>query len=286
MNSRREISFSSTASINLFECLVMSGAPAVGFLHAATFRDVRALQMSLQLLRDMWKTVDGLYIPKLDLESLHAMECKTAGSHVTDIPPCIAVDMKKLARYYVYLLFRYCVSAAEHGSGTDRSHKTPALHLTDIPTTWMQTVVSTNYPSAPPMFTHSASDVYQQQQHHQQHQQQQPSGMTQMNIGQQQQVPLYAAHHAPPDRVIQSDGVQQRHSQPFHNITGASQKPVFNQPRSNKKQQHQQQPTSSHALYPELPSNQLSTEKRPQITKRVVGPYQSGPYQSEESDQD
>lgn len=272
MNSRREISFSATATVNLFECLVISGSPATGYLHAASFRDVGALQMSLQLLRDMWTRVNGLYIPKSDLESLHAMECKTAGSHVTDIPPCIAIDTRKLARYYVYLLFRYCVSAAEHGSLGGRSHKTPTLRLTDIPTPWMQTVASTNYPSAPPMFTQSASDVYHQQ----------PSEMTQMNIGQQEQVSVYATHHAPQDRSVQGEGGPQGHSHQLHNVTGVSQRRVLNQTANIRPQYNQ--PTSSHALYPELPYNQpCNTEKRPQVTKRrVVGPYRS----AAESDED
>lgn len=172
MNSRREITFSGTATANLFECLVMSGSPATGYLHAASFRDVRTLQMGLQLLRDMWTKVDGLYIPKSDLESLHAMEYKSAGSHTPDIPQCIAVDTRKLARYYIYLLFRYCVSAAEHGSA-GRVHKEHTLHLTDIPTSWMQSVTSTNFPSAPPMMiTHQSVPGVRQQQ------QPQPSGMT------------------------------------------------------------------------------------------------------------
>lgn len=140
MNSHREITFSGTATANLFECLVMSGSPATGYLHAASFRDMRMLQMSLQLLRDMWSRVDGLYIPKSDLETLHAMECKSAGSHTPDIPQCIVVNTRKLARYYIYLLFRYCVSAAEHGLA-GRIHKAHTLHLTNIPVSWMQGVL-------------------------------------------------------------------------------------------------------------------------------------------------
>lgn len=269
MNSRREITFSATATVNLFECLVISGSPATGYLHAASFRDVRTLQMSLPLLREMWTRVDGLYIPKTDLESLHAMECTTAGSHVTDIPPCIAIDTRKMARYYVYLLFRYCVSAAEHSSLGARSQTAPTLRLTDIPTSWMQTVASTNYPSAPPMFTQSSSDVYHQQQHH-------PSEMTQMNIVQQGQTPGYVTHHAP------QDGGPQRYAHQFQNVTGASQRHGLTQPATNR-QQHDQ-PTSSHALYPKLPCSQPSnTEKRPQVTKRrIMGPYRS----AAESDED
>lgn len=265
MKSRRDISFSDTATVNLFECLVISGSPATGYLHAASFRDVSALQMSLQLLRDMWTRVDGLYIPKSDLESLHAMECKTAGSHVTDIPPCIAIDTRKLARYYVYLLFRYCVSSAEHGSHGVRSHATPTLRLTDIPVPWMQTVASTNYPSAPPMFTQPESDVYQRQQHQ----------LSERTLVQQQGQMSYATHHAPQDRLGQNGGGPQRHAQQLHSVPGVSQMRVLNQ-MANNRDQHTQL-NSSNVLYPELPrGNPPNTEKRTHVTKRrVAGAYRS-----------
>lgn len=306
MKSRREITFSETASINLFECLVISGAPATGFLHAASFRDVGALQLSLQLLRDMWTRVNWLYIPKMDLESLHSMECKTAGSHVTDIPLCIAVDTRKLARYYVYLLFRYCVSAMEHGSLGDRSHKSPTLLLTDIPTPWLQTVASTNYPSAPPMFTeiHQEQQQQQQQQHqqqyqqqyHQQHQQQyqqqyqqqhqeqqhqqqhqhqQPSEMTQMNTGQQEQVSFYATHHAPQDRAVQGDRGPQ-HSHQLHDVADVSQRRMHNQMNNNRQQQQQQQLHRQPQQQPHQPHQQQQ-----QPTSRVL--YPQLPYSQQPS---
>lgn len=257
MKSREDISFSNTATVNLFECLVISGSPATGYLHAASFRDVRALQMSLQLLRDMWTRVDGLYIPQSDLESLHAMECKTAGSYATEIPACIATDTRKLARYYVYLLFRYCVSSSEHSSHGVRSHATPMLRLTDIPVPWMQTVAATNYPSAPPMITQP--DSYRQQ-----HQ------INERPLVQQQGQMSYATHHAPQDRLGQNGGGPPRHAQQLHHSV-PSQMRVLNH-MVNNRDQHMQ---LNSGLYPELPpSNPPNTEKR--ITKRrVAGAYRS-----------
>lgn len=202
MNCRRDIVFSDTASTTLFECLIISGTPAMGLLHSASFKDVKSLQMSLGLLRKMWTNADELYIPKTDLESLHSMECKSAGSHTTDIPQSIAVDIRKLSRYYIYLLFRYCISAVEQGF-TNRPVKTCKLLLTDIPTGWLQIGASTNYPSAPPMITHNGSSVYQQQQQ----QQLQPNGQTQMNFQQHD--------HQPNTLYTQSHEMQQQQQQPI-----------------------------------------------------------------------
>ncbi|KAJ7995077.1 hypothetical protein DPEC_G00256180 [Dallia pectoralis] len=53
-----------------------------------------------------------LYIPRADLESLHLMECSGKVYHEMPIHDQIALDARKLSRYYIYLLFRYCMSAA------------------------------------------------------------------------------------------------------------------------------------------------------------------------------
>lgn len=269
MNSRREITFSGTATANLFECLVMSGSPATGYLHAASFRDVRTLQMGLQLLRDMWTKVDGLYIPKSDLESLHAMEYKSAGSHTPDIPQCIAVDTRKLARYYIYLLFRYCVSAAEHGSA-GRVHKEHTLHLTDIPTSWMQSVTSTNFPSAPPMMiTHQSVPGVRQQQ------QPQPSGMTQMNSTHQHEQ-RYTATHAQEHLTLRDITPQQHHQhQQLYNPGDVPLRRTLVHEQTAAERNRQL--TSTHKVNPEIPPKKpcASVGKRPHVQRRLGGGYQS-----------
>lgn len=166
MNARKEVTLSERASVSLFECLIVAGEPATGLLYDTSFRDGGRLQITLQLLRDMWQRAETLYIPRADLESLHHMECKSAGHEDTPIPERIATDTRKLARYYIFLLFRYCVSEAGPsacGSGTGSMcnrfanqwgvlRKTTHLLLSDIPVSWLDNkVCSTNYPSAPPV---------------------------------------------------------------------------------------------------------------------------------------
>lgn len=151
--------FSEHASVSLFECLIVAGAPATG-LFQMTFKDGNALQMTLQLLRDMWKRADALYIPSADLDCLHRMECNSVSCEDTRIPDRIASEMRKLSRYYIYLLFRYCLSSAgpttyNRGQGfvSNCFIRTPqhTAALQDVPGNWLETKVSSNYPSAPPL---------------------------------------------------------------------------------------------------------------------------------------
>lgn len=165
MNSsvRIDVVFSDHASVSLFECLIVAGAPATGLFPDVTVKDGGTVQMTLQLLRDMWQRADVLYIPRADLESLHRMECNSTGCHETPIPDQIALEARKLSRYYVYLLFRYCMSSGglmryNHQGIAERltlmspwKPKIPRARLFDVPDTWLQTKVCTNYPSAPPI---------------------------------------------------------------------------------------------------------------------------------------
>lgn len=109
---RRDIVFSEHASVSLFECLRVAGAPATGLLQDTTFKDGGTLQMTLQLLRDMWHRADTFYIPRPDIESLHRMECNSTMCLETPIPDHILMGARKLSRYYIYLLFRYCMTCA------------------------------------------------------------------------------------------------------------------------------------------------------------------------------
>lgn len=109
---RKEITFSPDASVPLFECLIVTGAPATGLLDLTMITERETLQHSLTLLRDMWKRADTLYIPRADLESLHVMECKSTTGVQESIQAHISTDPRKLSRYYIYLLFRYCMSTA------------------------------------------------------------------------------------------------------------------------------------------------------------------------------
>lgn len=155
---RRKIFFSRHASLSLFECLIVAGAPATGLLQDEVFvRQSSVIQKSLELLRDMWRRVDTLYVYPADVESLRQMECESAGFAHSPIPKCISAESSKMARYYVYLLFRYCVSftAAERDRFVpkmlcmwDATHvREPCLQ--DIPDAWISTQ-ETPVPSAPP----------------------------------------------------------------------------------------------------------------------------------------
>lgn len=158
---RRDMVFSEHASVSLFECLIVAGAPATGLLQDV-FRYESTLQMTLQLLRDMWQRADRLYIPRADLECLHRMECISTMSREMSIPDQIASEPRKLSRYYIYLLFRYCMSSAglkvyQWGNKSNRvlsSQWKPEKHaacLVDVPVSWLEPKVCTNYPSAPPV---------------------------------------------------------------------------------------------------------------------------------------
>lgn len=120
--------------------------------------------MTLQLLRDMWQRADTLYIHRADLESLHRMECNSTVRQEMPIPDQILFEDRKLSRYYIYLLFRYCMSSAgprtcnQQGLMSNRLNrmcqwepKEHAAPLVDVPRSWLETKVCTNYPSAPPI---------------------------------------------------------------------------------------------------------------------------------------
>lgn len=146
--------FSEHASLSLFECLIVAGAPATGLLQD-TFKCESSLQTTLKHLRDMWQRADTVYTPRADLESLHTMECASTVYRGAPIPDLILVDNRKLSRYYIYLLFRYCISSAgpvTHNLRSRTSHweaKTHTAPLVDIPASWLETVCK-SYPSAPP----------------------------------------------------------------------------------------------------------------------------------------
>ena len=141
---RREILFSEHASLLLFECLIVAGGPATGLLCDTVFGDGRKVQMILKRLRDMWQRADALYVPRFDVESLHLMECKTAGREAP-IPNLILKDHRKLSRYYIYLLFRYCMSFEEpevvnkcFKHRRQWLSKEDAPFLTDVPGSWLE----------------------------------------------------------------------------------------------------------------------------------------------------
>lgn len=153
MAARREIPFVETASVPLFEILIVAGAPAVGFFN--TIKDAKGMQKTLTRLRQMWQRADALFIPPTDLNALHSMHSKSQGAAAGAIPAHIASDHRKLARYYIFLLFRYCVSAASRDSSFSVYFYAPStnrsdVHLPDVPPSWLDGRVSLMYPSAPP----------------------------------------------------------------------------------------------------------------------------------------
>ena len=161
---RRDIVFSEHASMPLFECLIVAGAPATGLLQDARFKDHTTLQTTLQVLLDMWQRADTLYVPRADLESLHRMECITTTSNEIPIPCQIILDVRKLSRYYIYLLFRYCMSSAgltiynyrgftinQLIRMSEQEVKSITVPLVDIPGSWLEPKVCTSFPSAPPI---------------------------------------------------------------------------------------------------------------------------------------
>ncbi|KAK2811411.1 hypothetical protein Q5P01_000206 [Channa striata] len=96
---RRDIAFSRHASVALFECLIVAGAPATGLLQGGAFiGDAVGLQKSLELIRDMWRRADTLYVYLEDLESLHRTECRSTGRSGSPVPEAIAREPRKLAR--------------------------------------------------------------------------------------------------------------------------------------------------------------------------------------------
>lgn len=284
--SRREITFSNTTNVNLFECLVIAGTPAIGFLHPASFRDTGGLQAILCQLRDMWTKVDTLYVPETDLMGLHGMECKSAGSHGINIPQNITGDPKKLTRYYVYLLFHYCVSAMENGSST----KTCSLMLMDIPWNRMHNAAATNYPCAPPVFTGDQHVPIQQQ----------PQRYEPDSVIQQEPRPFYpgAQHHAPqvneaPQTHMFEQQSDTRHLYPpIHRYTQQHQQPPQQlQPPHQQQQLHhtQQQPLQQQPLHQQqqpLHQQQLRpTQQSPQHKKPPPQQQQQHPHRPQQHHQ-
>lgn len=160
---RRHVVFSDQASVELFECLVIAGSPAIGLLNEIHLRDKAVLKDSLTVLRDMWHRVDSMFVPREDLENLHEMEKNTTSSEL-GIPEAILGNNNKLARYYVYLLFRYVMSWSftndmavntEHSLSmfqrlTSKSKLKTVKPLRDIPIGWLQATAGSSFPSAPP----------------------------------------------------------------------------------------------------------------------------------------
>lgn len=181
-SARREIVFSEHASVSLFECLIVAGAPAMGLFQDSGLKSGETLQMTLQVLRDMWKRADTLYIPRGDVESLHHMECCSTARSGAPIPDPILSEPGKFSRYYIYLLFRYCITSAgpttynQQGMMSNRmirmglcEPKMKTFPLGDIPRSWLLSTVSTNLPSAPPSqegsFTNGFPQYLPQPQH-------------------------------------------------------------------------------------------------------------------------
>ena len=153
---RRNIVFSEHASVSLFECLIVAGAPATGLLHDMGFKDGDAFQVTLQLLRDMWQRADTLYVPRADLESLYLMECSSTGRLESRFPDHIGIEARKLSRYYIYLLYRYCMSSAgptrcQGGSSRMCLLEPKAQTLMDVPQSWLETKVCIKFPSVLPI---------------------------------------------------------------------------------------------------------------------------------------
>lgn len=251
---RKDLRFSDHACVSLFECLIVAGAPAVGLMHETTVRDRDTIQLALQLLRDMWKRADSLYIPRADLESLHAMECKSTTGVEACIQPNIAMDARKLSRYYIYLLFRYCMSSAVptgHFCLPVSIQRTAAL--SDIPGSWIDPNVSTNYPSAPPIPVggptvgipyHSQWSVAEHRQY---------------PVQQHQERIYHTAQSGPePDR---------KHQDQIHHVSRTT-APVSHIPQRN-------------ALYPNIPQQDYSASAHGRVPKgsergtRVQGVYDS-----------
>lgn len=161
MTSRKDISFLETASVQLFEILIVAGAPATGFFN--TFKDATITQETLTRLRLMWQQANVLFIPPTDLNALHSMQCKSQGVGCGVIPQHIASDHAKLARYYIFLLFRYCISAAVRDSSfsiyTKPIDRQSGAQLPDIPPSWLDGRASIMYPSAPPNETIASFDT-------------------------------------------------------------------------------------------------------------------------------
>lgn len=158
--------FSEHASVVLFECLVVAGAPATGLLQDVPVKGRSGLQTAVRVLRDMWQRADVLHVQREDLESLHRMECNSSGTSETPIPERISTVAGNLSRYYIYLLFRYCVTYAGATKYSQRARLVnrsfhmfrwePRKHsapLVDVPENWLWlgNTPGTSYPSAPPI---------------------------------------------------------------------------------------------------------------------------------------
>ena len=149
---REDLVLSPDASLELFEILIVAGAPAVGLgLHFG--RDVDK-QSNVNHLRSMWRRVDySWYVPICDLERLHQMDVRAAKEENPIIPQTIVMDQRKLRRYYIYLLFRYTMTMMltprkwTHTRLCCSSHKYHTLK--DIPSNWFSQTCLGAYPSAP-----------------------------------------------------------------------------------------------------------------------------------------
>ena len=147
---RDELVLSPDASVELFEILIVAGAPAMGLMLLHIWRDKNE-QSTLDHLRVMWHRVDSCYVHQSDLEWLHKMDLKAANEENLIIPQAIILDQRKLRRYYIYLLFRYCMTVIL--TSRKRTHASPASScyhtLKDIPPSWLSQTPLGSYRSAP-----------------------------------------------------------------------------------------------------------------------------------------
>ena len=150
---REDLVLSPDASLELFEILIVAGAPLMGLrLHFGRDGDKQSI---LNHLRAMWRRVDNSsYVPQLDLERLHQMDLKAAKEENPIIPQSIIMDQHKMKRYYIYLLFRYTMTKmltpwkCTHARLCCSSHKYHTLK--DIPPSWFSQTCLGSYPSVLP----------------------------------------------------------------------------------------------------------------------------------------
>ncbi|KAJ8411162.1 hypothetical protein AAFF_G00171680 [Aldrovandia affinis] len=101
-------------------------------------------------LRDMWDRADRQFVPSEDMNVLQRLECASVGPDHTEVSELIRGDNRKLARYYIYLLFRYCVThGLQKTQGSCKVGKYRYHILNDIPANWLLTAAWSDYPSAP-----------------------------------------------------------------------------------------------------------------------------------------
>ena len=152
--TREDLVLSPDASLELFEVLIVAGAPAMGLGLRFGCREGDG-QANVDHLRAMWRTADcSLHVPRSDLEQLHRMELNAAKEGDPAIPQPIVTDERKLRQYYIYLLFRYTMSkmlisrTCPHGRPRCSCHTHSTLK--DIPPYWVSRARLSAYPSAPP----------------------------------------------------------------------------------------------------------------------------------------